>query len=131
MAARTVAHSNVSESLSRFRPRIGVLLGDVRIRPANQRSSGACGSERARFAVIRCCRTARGLTRRASSRPPAMMMALHIWSLSHGIASLFARGDEAATGYRCRRTTCGGGVLIYLRGLGFPIGDLGTDASRK
>ena len=28
-------------------------------------------------------------------RPPAMMMALHIWSLSHGIASLFARGDRA------------------------------------
>ena len=26
---------------------------------------------------------------------PAMMMALHIWSLSHGIASLFARGDRA------------------------------------
>ena len=24
-----------------------------------------------------------------------MMMALHIWSLSHGIASLFARGDAA------------------------------------
>ena len=28
-------------------------------------------------------------------RPPALMMALHIWSLSHGIASLFARGDAA------------------------------------
>ena len=24
-----------------------------------------------------------------------MMMALHIWSMSHGIASLFARGDAA------------------------------------
>ena len=28
-------------------------------------------------------------------RPPAMIMALHISSLSHGIASLFARGDLA------------------------------------
>ena len=28
-------------------------------------------------------------------RPPAMMMALHIWSMSHGVASLFARGDAA------------------------------------
>jgi hypothetical protein len=47
------------------------------------------------------------------------MMALHIWSLSHGIASLFARGDAA------RRTLpmspeelLEAGVLIYLEGLG-------------
>ena len=29
-------------------------------------------------------------------RPPALMMALHIWSLSHGIASLFGRGDATS-----------------------------------
>ena len=29
----------------------------------------------------------------ARDRPPVMMMALHIWALSHGIASLFGRGD--------------------------------------
>lgn len=52
-------------------------------------------------------------------RPPPRMMALHIWSLSHGIASLFARGDAA------RRTIpmpaedlLEAGVLIYLDGLG-------------
>lgn len=52
-------------------------------------------------------------------RPPALMMSLHIWALSHGIASLFARGD------RGRRTLpmapeelLEAGVLIYLRGLG-------------
>src|SRR5689334_6805617 len=28
-------------------------------------------------------------------RPPVLMMALHIWAQAHGIASLFARGDEA------------------------------------
>src|SRR5262245_15814134 len=27
------------------------------------------------------------------NRPPVLMMALHIWALSHGIASLFGRGD--------------------------------------
>jgi hypothetical protein len=50
-----------------------------------------------------------------------MMMALHIWSMSHGVASLFARGDSA------RRTLpmsaedlLEAEVLIYLRGLGFP-----------
>jgi AcrR family transcriptional regulator len=55
----------------------------------------------------------------AAKRPPAMMMALHIWSLSHGIASLFARGDAA------RRTLpmtpddlLEAATLIYLDGLG-------------
>jgi AcrR family transcriptional regulator len=52
-------------------------------------------------------------------RPPALMFALHIWSLAHGIASLFGRGDAA------RRTLpmspeelLEAGVLVYLRGLG-------------
>ena len=55
----------------------------------------------------------------AGKRPPAMMMALHIWALSHGIASLFARGDAA------RRTLpmtpeelLEAATLIYLEGLG-------------
>jgi AcrR family transcriptional regulator len=55
----------------------------------------------------------------AASRPPAMMMALHIWTLAHGIASLFGRGDPG------RRTLpmspeelLEAAVLIYLRGLG-------------
>ena len=53
-------------------------------------------------------------------RPPALMVSLHIWSLSHGVASLFGRGDAA------RRTLpmspeelLEAGVLVYLRGLGF------------
>jgi AcrR family transcriptional regulator len=55
----------------------------------------------------------------APSRPPALMVALHIWAMSHGIASLFGRGDEA------RRTLpmsaeelLEAQVLVYLRGLG-------------
>src|SRR6266851_2807877 len=31
----------------------------------------------------------------AQERPPVLMMALHVWALSHGIASLFGRGDAA------------------------------------
>jgi AcrR family transcriptional regulator len=57
------------------------------------------------------------------SRPPALMMGLHIWALSHGIASLFGRGDAG------RRTLpmspeelLEAGVLVYLRGLGLPDG---------
>ncbi len=54
-------------------------------------------------------------------RPPALMVALHIWAMAHGIASLFGRGDAA------RRTLpmspeelLEAGVLVYLRGLGLP-----------
>ncbi|MBN9583120.1 MAG: TetR/AcrR family transcriptional regulator [Afipia sp.] len=54
-------------------------------------------------------------------RPPALMMALHIWSLSHGIASLFARGDAARRKLpMSAEDLLEAGVLIYLKGLGFP-----------
>jgi len=59
-------------------------------------------------------------------RPPALMVALHIWAMSHGIASLFGRGDAA------RRTLpmsaeelLEANVLVYLRGLGLPTGASG------
>ncbi len=56
-------------------------------------------------------------------RPPALMVALHVWALSHGIASLFCRPD------RTRRSLpmspeelLEAGVLVYLRGLGLAGG---------
>ena len=56
-------------------------------------------------------------------RPPAGMMSLHVWSLAHGIASLFARGDA---GRRKLPMTpedlLEAALLIYLQGLGFPGG---------
>lgn len=53
-------------------------------------------------------------------RPPAMMMALHIWSLSHGIASLFGRGDAASRKLpMSAEDLLEAGVLVYLKGLGF------------
>jgi len=54
-------------------------------------------------------------------RPPAMMMALHIWSLSHGIASLFARGDRARRPIpMTSEDLLEAATLIYLDGLGIP-----------
>jgi hypothetical protein len=57
----------------------------------------------------------------AERRPPALMMALHVWAMAHGIASLFGRGDAG------RRTLpmspeelLEAGILVYLRGLGLP-----------
>src|SRR5438067_238108 len=52
-------------------------------------------------------------------RPPALMMSLHIWALSHGIASLFARGDAGRRRLPMPpEELLEAGVLVYLRGLG-------------
>ncbi|HWL03745.1 MAG TPA: TetR/AcrR family transcriptional regulator [Xanthobacteraceae bacterium] len=55
----------------------------------------------------------------AGKRPPALMMALHIWSLSHGVASLFARPDGARRSLPMSpEDLLEAGVLVYLQGLG-------------
>ena len=57
-------------------------------------------------------------------RPPALMLALHIWSLSHGIASLFGRGDAARRPLpMSAEELLEAGVLVYLRGLGVTAGE--------
>jgi len=81
-------------------------------------------SDRA-FAVIRtAAERLSAMSPPGVPRPPAMMMALHIWSLAHGIASLFARGDEARRRLpMSAEDLLEAGVLIYLRGLGYPVGE--------
>ncbi|WP_454632117.1 TetR/AcrR family transcriptional regulator [Bradyrhizobium cenepequi] len=78
-------------------------------------------SERA-FAVIRAAaERLAALAPPGVPRPPAMMMALHIWAMSHGIASLFGRGDAARRKLPMSpEELLEAEVLIYLRGLGFP-----------
>ena len=81
----------------------------------------SAASERA-FSIIRAAaERLAALTPPGVARPPAMMMALHIWSLAHGIASLFGRGDAARRKLpMSAEDLLEAGVLIYLRGLGFP-----------
>ena len=58
----------------------------------------------------------------AQDRPPVLMMALHIWALSHGIASLFGRGDAARRALPMSpEDLLEAAVLIYLRGLGLTV----------
>ena len=48
------------------------------------------------------------------------MMSLHVWALSHGIASLFGRGDAARRKVPMSpEDLLEAGVLVYLGGLGF------------
>jgi AcrR family transcriptional regulator len=59
----------------------------------------------------------------AKGRPPALMVALHIWSMTHGIASLFGRGDAARRALPMPpEELLEAAVMIYLRGLGLPGG---------
>ena len=78
-------------------------------------------SERA-FGIIRAAaERLAALSPPGTPRPPALMMALHIWSMSHGVASLFARGDAARRKLpMSAEDLLEAEVLIYLRGLGFP-----------
>ena len=75
-------------------------------------------SERA-FAVLRRASEALAAHAPPDKRPPALMMSLHIWALSHGIASLFARGDPGRRSVPMpAEDLLEAAVLIYLRGLG-------------
>jgi AcrR family transcriptional regulator len=72
------------------------------------------------FAVLRRASEAVCARLPEENRPPPMMMALHVWALSHGIASLFGRGDNARRKLPMSpEELLEAGVLIYLRGLGF------------
>jgi AcrR family transcriptional regulator len=73
------------------------------------------------FAVIRTASERLVAQIPAGHRPPAFMVALHVWALSHGIASLFGRGDSGRRSVPMPpEELLEAGVLVYLRGLGFP-----------
>ena len=77
-------------------------------------------SERA-FAVLRAASERLVALMPAPARPPALMVALHVWSMTHGIASLFGRGDAARRALPMPpEELLEAAVLIYLRGLGLP-----------
>src|SRR5579871_4830788 len=64
------------------------------------------------------------------ARPPAQMVALHIWSMSHGIASLFGRETTGKAVRISPEELLEAGVLVYLRGLGL-AGGSAPDASSR
>jgi AcrR family transcriptional regulator len=71
------------------------------------------------FAVLRTAAEALIASMPSERRPPALMMALHVWALSHGIASLFGRGDSARRSLPMSPVELlEAGVLVYLQGLG-------------
>ncbi len=78
----------------------------------------------AAFAVIRKAADAACAAAPGRNRPPSLMVALHVWSLCHGVATLFVGPPSPA-----RRTLpmsaedlLEAGLLVYLRSLG--LGDI-------
>ncbi len=54
----------------------------------------------------------------AERRPPATMVANHIWALSHGVVELFGRGRPGGRAPYSAEEMLESGTAIYLRGLG-------------
>ena len=77
------------------------------------------------FAVLRQAAEAACAELPKERRPPAFMVSLHITALSHGIASLFARGDAGRRKLPIPpEDLLEAGFLLYFQGLG-----LGGDRS--
>lgn len=56
-------------------------------------------------------------------RPPALMVALHVWAMAHGIASLFCRPDRSRRRLpMAPEELLEAGLLIYLQSLGLAGG---------
>ena len=74
------------------------------------------------FAVLRGAAEAICAAMPAAGRPPALMVALHIWAMAHGVASLFGRGDGAQRALpMAPAELLEANMLVYLRGLGAPL----------
>ena len=71
------------------------------------------------FAVLRAAAEKLVMLMPPQGRPPALMVALHVWAMTHGIASLFGRGDATRRAVPMSpEELLEAAVLIYLRGLG-------------
>lgn len=77
----------------------------------------AQASERAQGVLLRA---ADALASRLpeTRRPPARMIANHIWAMSHGVVELFSRGKPGGRAPVEPSEMLESGVIIYLRGLG-------------
>jgi AcrR family transcriptional regulator len=86
--------------------------------PTGANSALRQAGERA-FAVLRSAAEKVAASMPEGKRPPALMVALHVWAMAHGVASLFGRGDGARRPTPMRpEELLEANVLIYLRGLG-------------
>ena len=80
-------------AFARAEPAYYAAMFEARLSPDMDRDMSQAADQA--FAVLRRASEALIAEMPRDKRPPALMMSLHIWALSHGIASLFGRGDQA------------------------------------
>ena len=102
---------------ARAQPGYYAAMFEAGIPAATHPELGTAG-ERA-FAVLRQAAEAVSARLPKAHRPPALMLALHVWAMAHGIASLFGRGGRAPP--TSPEDLLEAGILVYLRGAG--LGD--------
>jgi len=80
---------------------------------------GPDDARRRAFEVLRAASEAICARIPTEHRPPELMMSLHVWSMAHGVASLFARGDQARHLIpMSAEDLLEAEVHLYLRGIG-------------
>ncbi len=108
-------------TFARLEPAYYAAMFEARIDRAGYPALEAAG-DRA-FSVLREAaeRLASGLAR--DRRPPSLMVALHVWALAHGIATLFVRPDPSRRKLpMSAEDLLEAGVLVYLQSLGLAGG---------
>jgi AcrR family transcriptional regulator len=87
--------------------------------PLEEDAGLLAASDRA-FAVLRRAAEAACATMPRERRPPALMVALHLWAIAHGIASLFVgRSDTSRRKLpMAPEELLEAGLLIYMQSLG-------------
>jgi AcrR family transcriptional regulator len=71
------------------------------------------------FAIVRGAAETLTAQLPARGRPPALMVALHVWALAHGIATLFGRSDPGRRPLPMSpEELLEAAVLVYFQGLG-------------
>ena len=102
---------------ARTQPAYYAAMFDGRISPEEHQDLHTA-SERA-FMVLRGAADLLTASMPKAVRPPAMMMALHVWTMAHGIASLFLRAGPARRPLpMSAEDLLEAGLLVYLQGLG-------------
>ena len=106
---------------ARTQPAYYAAMFDSRLSPGEHAALHAA-SERA-FMVLRDAADLVTAAMPKAVRPPALMMALHAWTMAHGIASLFVRaGPARRTLPMSAEDLLEAGLLVYLQGLGLAPG---------
>lgn len=101
------ARRNAGYYMAMFESGIG-LAGDPELKRAADRA----------MAVLRLAAERLSAHLPPARRPPAGMVANHIWAFSHGVVELFARGRPGTRAPFSAEEMLESGTAIYLRGLG-------------